>query len=101
LLAVVAHVVIPGVSREQYDQVRSIVGWLDEAPVGGLSHVSWWEGDDNHNLDSWESEADFANFGENRLGPAMAQAGMEVERQVTFYPAHEVFLPRVVTITAT
>ena len=43
-MAVVAHVVLPGVTKEQYDQVREAVGWLGEPPVGGISHLTWWEG---------------------------------------------------------
>jgi hypothetical protein len=30
-MAVVAHVVLPRVSREQYDKVRSMARWLNEA----------------------------------------------------------------------
>jgi hypothetical protein len=31
----------------------------------------------------------------------MAKAGVNVQPQVTFHPAHEVFLPNKLTITAT
>ena len=65
-----------------------------------MAHLSWWEGDDNHNLDAWESEEAFAAFGQDRLGPAMAEVGVDVEPKVTFYPAHEVFLPSAQAITA-
>jgi hypothetical protein len=98
-MAVVAHVILRGVSREQYDQVRAEVGWLEEPPTGGISHLTWWEGADCHNVDSWETEQAFAAFGAERLGPGMAKAGIQVEPEVTFYPAHEVFMPRSVTIT--
>ena len=98
-MAVVAHVVLHGVTKEQYDQVREEVGWLEDAPVGGISHMTWWEGADCHNLDAWESEEAFNNFGMERLGPGMAKAGVQAEPQVTFHPAHEVFLPRSVTLT--
>jgi hypothetical protein len=100
-MPVIAHVVLPGVSREQYDRVRSLAGWLERVPEGGLSHVTWWEGDDCHNVDAWESEAAFGAFGETRLGPAMAQAGVNVQPQVTFHPAHEVYAPQAITRTAT
>ncbi len=30
-MAVVAHVVLAGVTKEQYDQVRAEVGWLEDA----------------------------------------------------------------------
>lgn len=92
-MAVIAHVVIRGVSKEQYDAVREAVGWLDDPPTGGLAHMTFWDGDDCHNYDCWENEESFAAFGENRLGPGMAQVGVDVAPEVTFHPAHEVFLP--------
>ena len=98
-MAVVAHVILPGVTKEQYDTVRAEVGWLEEPPTGGLSHVTWWEGDDCHNIDAWESEEAFNAFGETRLGPGMARAGVDVAPQVTFSAAHEVFTPKSVKLT--
>ena len=100
-MAVIAHVVLKGVTKDQYDAVRAECGWLDRIPDGGIAHLSWWEGNDNHNLDAWESEEAFARFGEQRLGPAMAKVGVAVEPQATFYPAHEVYLPSAVTLTVT
>ena len=74
-------------------------------PAAGLTvhppeaaHLAWWEGPDNHNLDAWESEEAFAAFVPDRLGPAMAQAGVNVEPTVTFHPAHEVFLPNALIV---
>ena len=99
-MALIAHVVLEGVSRQQYDAVRSTCGWLDTPPDGGLAHLSWWEGEDNHNLDAWESEEAFGAFGQDRLGPAMAAVGVDVQPKVTFHPAHEVFLPRAAVLTA-
>ena len=99
-MAVIAHVVLAGVTREQYDAVRAECGWLSEPPTGGLAHLAWWEGDVNHNVDAWESEEAFAAFGQDRLGPAMAKVGVAVEPQVTFVPAHEVYLPQALTITS-
>ena len=100
-MAVIAHVVLKGVTTEQYDAVRAECGWLERSPDGGHAHLSWWEGGDNHNTDVWEDEDAFARFGEERLGPAMAKVGVNVEPNVTFHPAHEVFLPTATTITAT
>jgi hypothetical protein len=99
-MAVIAHVVLKGVTPAQYDAVRAACGWLERHPVGGIAHLTWWEGDDNHNIDAWESEEAFGAFGQDRLGPAMAEAGVGVEPQVTFHAAHEVFLPASTTITA-
>jgi hypothetical protein len=98
-MAVVVHVVLRGVTPEQYDRVRAEVGWLERPPDGGYSHVTWWEGDDCHNTDAWESEEAFNAFGTDRLGPAMGKLGIDVEPDVTFYPAYEVYTPRSVTLT--
>jgi len=96
---VIAHVVLRGVSREQYDHVRAEVGWLERPPDGGYSHVTWWEGNDCHNVDAWESEAAFNAFASDRLGPVMARLGIAVQPEVTFHPAHEVYTPRSVRLT--
>ena len=98
-MAVIAHIVLRGVSADQYDKVREAVGWLETTPTGGIAHLAWWEGDDNHNMDAWEDEAAFEAFGNDRLGPAMAALGIEAVPEVTFNPAHEVFLPKAVTLT--
>ena len=94
-MAVIAHVVLRGVTPEQYDQVRAEVDWVANRPDGGLAHLAWWEGADNHNVDAWENEAAFQAFGEQRLGPAMAKLGINVAPEVTFHPAHEVYTPEV------
>jgi hypothetical protein len=99
MMAVVAHVILRGVSPDQYDAVRAEAGWLQNTPEGGLAHLAWWEGGDNHNIDAWESEAAFQTFGETRLGPAMAKLGINAAPEVTFHPAHEVFTPQVLRRT--
>ncbi len=47
----------------------------------------------------WESEEAFAAFGNDRLGPAMAKLGVAVAPEVTFHPAHEVYLPQAISLT--
>jgi len=76
-MAVIAHVVLEGVTRDQYDAVRAACGWAGQETAGGIAHLTWWDGDDNHNVDAWESEAAFGAFGQDRLGPALAQVGVE------------------------
>jgi hypothetical protein len=100
-MAVVADFILPGLSPEDYDRIRAAVDWLDNPPERGIAHVTWWEGDDCHNVDVWEDEASMGAFIETRLGPAMAELGIQVEPQVTFHPAHEAFAPSAVRITAT
>lgn len=99
-MAVIAHVILPGVTKDEYDRVRAAAGWLEKTPDGGLAHLSWWDGADCHNVDAWENEEAFGAFGDDRLGPAMAQEGVNVEPQVTFHAAHEVYLPKAMTVTS-
>jgi ketosteroid isomerase-like protein len=100
-VAVIAEVTLRGITKEQYDAVRARTRWLEEAPAGGLAHLTWWEGGDCHNSDAWESEEAFQAFGEQRLGPAMAELGIDAPLEVAFHPAHEVWLPQRALHTAT
>lgn len=92
-MAVVAKVILRGVSPEQYDAVRAEDGWLDRPPVGWLGHLTWWEGADCHIVDAWESEREIAAF-EQRLGPVAVHAGVGTAPERDLHTAHEVFLPK-------
>jgi len=57
-------------TQEQYDAVNEKLG--DENPQGGLVHTAGVLPDGRRQVaDVWESEADFQNFRENVLGPAI------------------------------
>ena len=100
-MAVIAHVVLQGVTPEQYDALRAKVDWLTIPPSGGLAHMTWWEGLDCHSVDAWDGEYAFQSFSLDRLEPAMAELGIQGTPWVTFHPAHEVFLPYAHTYRAT
>jgi hypothetical protein len=97
-MPVVAKVVIPGFSKAQYEALRDAVGWLDEPPAGGITHVAWWEGEDCHGLDVWESEEAWNRFGQDRMGPAMGKLGFNAQPEATFFPLAEAFAPQPSTI---
>ena len=78
-MAVVLEVVFPELSPEQYEQLKAKVGWVESPPAGGISHVVWWEGDDCHGVDIWESEEAWGKFGNDRMGPAAAELGITME----------------------
>ena len=100
-MAVVVHITLRGVTPEQYDAVRERCGWIEQPPTGGIAHLTWWDGNDCHNVDGWESEEAFAAFAEHRLAPAMAAAGVMAEPETTTHPAHEVFTPRAGVVAPT
>jgi ketosteroid isomerase-like protein len=100
-MAVIAEVTLRGITREQYDDIRERVGHLERMPEGGIAHLTWWEGEVCHNLDGWESEAAFDAFAQQRLGPVLAELGIDVMPEVTFHPAHEIHTPRAGVVAAT
>ena len=93
-MAVILKVVFPGLTKEHYDQLKSKVGWVDAPPDGGISHLVWWEGNDCHGIDVWESEEAWATFGRDRMGPAAAELGISMEAVPTFHAPHEILIVR-------
>jgi len=61
-MAVVLEVVFPGLPPAQYDRLKEKVGWVASPAVSGISHLVWWERDDCHGIDVWESEEAWGAF---------------------------------------
>lgn len=91
-MAVILEVTFPGLSPQAYDELKEKVGWVESPPDGGISHVVWWEGDDCHGVDVWESEEAWGAFGQNRMGPAAAELGLTMEATPVFHEAHEILI---------
>ena len=96
-MAVVLEVVFRGLAREQYDHLKRKVGWVEAPPAGGISHLVWWEGDDCHGIDVWESEEAWATFGQDRMGPAAAELGIAMEANPMFHDPHEILIVQTLT----
>ena len=92
-MAVVLEVVFRGLKPEAYDRLKDRVGWVDSPPTGGISHVVWWEEDDCHGVDVWESEEAWERFGQERMGPAAAELGVQMETSgPSFHEPHEILI---------
>lgn len=100
-MPILAHIVIPDFSPEQYDAVRTAAGWLTDTPAGELAHLTWWEDDDCHSFDCWESSTALEEFERDRLTPAMGKVGIDRTPQITIHEMHEAFLPRVAVVAST
>ena len=83
----------PGVSLEQYDEVKNLVLWENEAPVGGIFHATSHDGKGLRITDVWESAEDFQNFVNDRLMPGVMKVGISGEPQVEIYPLHDIYAP--------
>lgn len=91
-MAVILEVVFPGLSPEDYERLKEKVGWVESPPKGGISRVVWWEGDDCHGFDVWDSADSWAAFGQERMGPAAAELDLTMEATPVFHDAHEILI---------
>lgn len=92
-MAVMMIYALDGVVPEQYDALRTKVGWLDTPPEGGRVHVTAFDDDGIRITDVWDSVEDFERFLTDRLAPVMAELGIDGEPTVTFLPLHEAYCP--------
>ena len=74
-MAIVAFMDWKGVTREQYDALRALVNWENEAPDGGLFHVAALTEDGLRITDLWASPEALEQFVERRLMPGVQQLG--------------------------
>ena len=91
-MPVVMEVVLPRVTRAQYEQLRDRVDWVNRPPDGALIHVVWWEGAHCHCIEVWESRQHWERFEAERLGPAAADLGYSVEASPVLHDPHEVLI---------
>jgi hypothetical protein len=80
---------------EQYEAVRSRVGWEQRPPDGGLLHIASFADDGLRVTDIWESADDFNRFIEGRLMPVVQERGLEGQPDATITPVHAVWNPGV------
>ena len=84
-----------GVTPEQYDALRPIARWETEPPDGLHFHVAWFRDGGIVVMDVWESSAHFDDFMQSRLGPAIAQIGVEGQPEMKWMDAYAFFIPGV------
>ncbi len=83
----------PGLTPEQYDQLREVVGWERDKPEGGVLHAATFYSDGARIFDVWDSEEAFQNFVQERIMPGVQQVGLQAEPSVQTYPVHALFTP--------
>ena len=94
-MAVAIQGMWPGLTAEQYDQLRDVVGWEREAPPGLILHLASFSPEGAHIVDVWQSEEAAQRFFEDRLMPGARQVGIAGEPEGRFYLAHALFTPGV------
>jgi hypothetical protein len=93
-MAIVMSMRWAGVTPQQYDEVKRIVGFEETLPDGAIFHVAAFDGEGLRVVDVWETAEDFQRFAEAELRPGVEAAGIEGEPEVEILPAHNVFAPQ-------
>jgi hypothetical protein len=82
-----------GVDESQYNRVNEQLA-LDDNPVDGLLlHTAGPKPDGWRVFDVWRSEDHFQRFVDQRLKPAVAQAGIQAEPRPQLSPVYNLFAP--------
>jgi hypothetical protein len=87
-MAITMRMTWDGVTPEQYDQVRDLVGWERDRPTGGIVHEAWFIGDQLNVCDVWETVEDFEAFVQQRLMPGVATTGIADQPNVQILPLY-------------
>jgi len=89
-MAVGIRIKIAGVDADTFDRIEDAVGSRRDRPEGLIFHASGPIDGGWGVLDFWESREDFDRFAQERIGPAMATAGVEgVQPDIHEFPVHE------------
>jgi hypothetical protein len=80
----------PGATAAEYDRANEImgIGGDDDAPDGLVQHVAAADGAGLLIVDLWESEEALGRFFEERLGAALAEAGIRSDSKPAALPVH-------------
>jgi hypothetical protein len=79
-----------GVTLEQYDRVVAVMGLTPGGPggPGGLFH---WVTATNEGIrvtDVWRDRESFERFADEKIGPSMQEAGVDVQPEISFFEVH-------------
>lgn len=84
-----------GVTKDEYEQARTLVDWEGNVPDGAMLHVAAVADGALHVTDVWESAEQFQRFAETRLMPAVQQIGIVGEPRTAIYPLQGLFAPNI------
>jgi hypothetical protein len=90
-MAIAMQMEWPGITPEQYEDVRRRVDWETHVPRGAIFHAARFTDDGLTVGDVWETEADFNRFVEERLMPVVREVGIEGEPTVRFAELYTYF----------
>jgi hypothetical protein len=88
-MAVGIRIKIAGVNAEQFDKLEAALDPRGKYPDGLIFHASGPIDEGWGVLDFWESRMQFDRFAADRVGPAVAAAGIPAQPDIHEFPVHE------------
>jgi hypothetical protein len=88
-MAVGIRIKLEGVDAEQFDAVERSVDPDGNPPDGLIFHASGPIEGGWGVIDFWESREQFDRFAEERIGRAVAAAGVSAQPDIREFPVHE------------
>jgi hypothetical protein len=92
-MAVMIQFEWPGLTREQFEEARRVIGWETNAPKGSIVQTQGWDEGVFKAQDLWESREDWDNFLQNRILPNLAPLGVSGQPTIRVFDAYCVFIP--------
>jgi hypothetical protein len=80
-----------GVTPEQYDELRRLVGWDRDVPEGMTFHVASFGDNILRMTDVWDTAAQFETFAQTRIIPALQQLGVQGMPEMIVNPMHDIY----------
>ena len=96
-MAVAVELRLKGATTQDYDRVLAALGYSPggEGAPGGLFHWVMPTNDGLRIIDVWRDLETFERFAQEKIAPAMQQAGVPSQPEITTYPVHNyLFGPR-------
>lgn len=90
-MAVGIRIKLEGVTAEQFDVAERSIDPDGNPPDGLIFHASGPIDGGWGVIDFWESREQFDRFAEQRIGPAVAEAGVAAQPDIREFPVHEHF----------
>jgi hypothetical protein len=94
-MAVVMRMEWPGITPQQYDDVRHEVDWIGKPDPAGQAHIATFDEGVLRCFDVWESAEALNQFLQSRILPAVQAVGVTTQPTIQVTPLHELFVTRV------
>lgn len=93
-MAVAVQMDFDGATLEQYDEVCGRMGLTPKGPgpAGAISHFATMTDSGLRVVDVWETQAEFEQFAQEKIGPFSQEVGM-APPSLQFFEVHNYFTP--------